>query len=425
MNLPSLIKNTLEKALKSINPAQSSSTLTIWLCLIVALLEGLDLQAPGIAGARMAREFGLDHAHLGLAFSFGSLGLLPASAIGGRLSDLFGRKRVLMGSVVLFGVFSLATTQVDGFNSLLVARLLTGLGLGAAMPNLIALSSEASRPNRRNLAVGVMYCGMPFGASLAALIGVLWPDSSGWRQLFYIGGFGPLLVLPLLGLFLKESNYFIAGQTTISSGKANKPGIFFALFRDGRAAATASLWVSYLGTVIILYFLLNWLPSMLLSRGLTASEASTVQMVYNFGGGIGSILITSMMDRIGRTPTVTIMYAGMVVALVLLGTTSGSMVLVCGGFVAGICLLGGQSALYSIASSVYPTEVRGTGVGAAVAIGRVGAIIGPLGAGQLLSAGHSETTLLFASIPLIAVSAVAALLVVARFQMESCEAIVQ
>ncbi|MPW11820.1 MFS transporter, partial [Paraburkholderia sp. CNPSo 3155] len=192
----------------------ASGALTIGLCLIVALLEGVDLQSTGLAAPRMAREFHLAVAQMGWAFSIGASGLLPGAAIGGRLADRLGRKRVLMWSVALFGLFSLATAQVWDLNSLLAARFLTGLGLGAAMPNLIALCSEAAPPHQRNTAVGAMYCGMPFGAALAAVVGIISPGDEGWRHIFYVGGFGPLLVLPLLALFMRESAQFVAARAT-------------------------------------------------------------------------------------------------------------------------------------------------------------------------------------------------------------------
>src|SRR5260370_19127366 len=127
-------------------PRRASGAITIGLCLVVALLEGLDLQSTGVAAPRMAREFHLGVVEMGWAFSIGALGLLPGAAIGGRLADRMGRKRVLMLSVALFGIFSILTTQVWSFESLLAARFMTGLGLGAAMPNLIALCSEAVGP---------------------------------------------------------------------------------------------------------------------------------------------------------------------------------------------------------------------------------------------------------------------------------------
>ncbi|WP_454828512.1 3-(3-hydroxy-phenyl)propionate transporter MhpT [Paraburkholderia xenovorans] len=394
---------------------RTTGAVTIGLCLIVALLEGLDLQSTGVAAPRMAREFHLAVAQMGWAFSIGALGLLPGAAIGGRLADKLGRKRVLMLSVALFGIFSIATTQVWDLNSLLAARFLTGLGLGAAMPNLIALCSEAASPDQRNTAVGAMYCGMPFGAALAAVIGIVSPGDAGWRHIFYVGGVGPLLVLPLLAIFMRESAHFVAARSGGSRGLGEAPsGIAQALWKEGRAGTTVALWISYLGTLIVLYFLINWLPSLVLSRGLTRVQSGVVQMMFNIGGGIGAIVIASLMDRIGKRRTVTGMYLGIAAALAALVAASGGVSMACGGLLAGLFLVGGQSVLYALASSVYPTHVRGTGVGAAVAVGRMGSILGPLIAGQLLAIGQSASVLLSASIPLIAVAAVAAWLAVGK-----------
>ncbi|KAA1011211.1 3-(3-hydroxy-phenyl)propionate transporter MhpT [Paraburkholderia panacisoli] len=402
-----------------------SSALTIGLCLIVALLEGLDLQSTGIAAPRMAREFHLAVAQMGWAFSIGALGLLPGAAIGGRLADKLGRKRVLMLSVALFGIFSLATTQVWDLNSLLAARFLTGLGLGAAMPNLIALCSEAAKPDQRNTAVGAMYCGMPFGAALAAVIGIVSPGDEGWRHIFYVGGVGPLLVLPLLALFLRESAQFVAARSSGSASRKPSTSVARALWQEGRGATTIALWISYLGTLIVLYFLINWLPSLVLSRGLTRMQSGVVQMMFNIGGGFGAIAIASLMDRIGRPRTVGGMYLGIVVALAALVGASGGASMAWGGLLAGLFLVGGQSVLYALASSLYPTEVRGTGVGAAVAVGRVGSILGPLIAGQLLAIGQGASVLLSASIPLIAIAAIAAWLVVSKSESRYTAAAVQ
>lgn len=396
-------------------PRRESGAITIGLCLVVALLEGLDLQSTGVAAPRMAREFHLAVAQMGWAFSIGALGLLPGAAIGGRLADRMGRKRVLMLSVALFGLFSIATTQVWNFESLLAARFMTGLGLGAAMPNLIALCSEAVPPQQRSTAVGAMYCGMPFGAAIAAAIGIVSPGDEGWRHIFYVGGIGPLLTLPLLALFLKESAQFIATRSDEAAHHEAAPGVTQALWKEGRAGTTLALWVSFLGTLIVLYFLINWLPSMVLSRGLTRTQSGVVQMMFNVGGGIGAIVIAGLMDRIGRRPTVMGMYAGIAAALAVLASASTGATMAFGGLLAGLFLVGGQSVLYALASSIYPTQVRGTGVGAAVAVGRMGSILGPLIAGQLLAIGESASVLVAASIPLIAVAAVAALLVVARF----------
>ncbi|MBN3812020.1 3-(3-hydroxy-phenyl)propionate transporter MhpT [Paraburkholderia sp. Ac-20347] len=397
--------------------SSGSNKVTIGLCLAIALLEGLDLQSAGVAGPRMAKEFALSVAQMGWAFSAGAIGLLPGAACGGRLADRFGRKRVLMVSVALFGVFSLATTLVWNFESLLIARLMTGLGLGAAMPNLIALCSEAAGPQQRSTAVGAMYCGMPFGAAIAALIGMLGASPTSWRDVFYVGGLGPIVMLPLLGAFLRESQQFVAARASRVSSAARDevPGIGEALWRAGRARTTISLWISYLGTLIVLYFLMNWLPSMVLARGLTRVQSNIVLMMFNIGGGIGAVTIATVMDRFGRRRTVIGMYVGIAVALAALASAGGATAMACGGLLCGLFLVGGQSVLYALAGHAYPTEVRGTGVGAAVAVGRLGSILGPLVAGQLFAIGQSPSMLVASSIPLVVIAAIAALTVVGGF----------
>ncbi|WP_449413745.1 3-(3-hydroxy-phenyl)propionate transporter MhpT [Pandoraea soli] len=398
--------------------ASKGSLATIGLCLAIALLEGLDLQSAGVAAPRIAKEFGLSVAQMGWAFSAGAIGLLPGAALGGRLADRWGRKRVLMLSVALFGIFSLLTAHVWSFESLLTARFLTGLGLGAAMPNLIALCAEAAPRGHRNSAVGAMYCGMPFGAALAAVIGIVSPGEEGWRHVFYVGGVGPLLMVPLLGLCLRESAQFVEARRARTSNAAVQsatPGVTHALWKEGRTRTTLALWVSYLGTLIVLYFLMNWLPSMVVANGLSREQAGVAIMMFNIGGGLGAIGISNVMDRFSPRLTVIGMYLGIALSLAGLSSAVGALTMACGAFFCGLFLVGGQSVLYSMAGQAYPTEIRGTGVGAAVAIGRLGSILGPLIAGQLFALGQSASMLVSSSIPLIVIAAIAALTVVATF----------
>ncbi|MDK8118806.1 MFS transporter [Klebsiella pneumoniae] len=161
----------------------SRLVVTIGLCFMVALMEGLDLQAAGIAAVGMAQAFALDKMQMGWIFSAGILGLLPGALVGGMLADRHGRKRILLGSVLLFGLFSLATALAWSFPTLLLARLLTGVGLGAALPNLIALTSEAAGSRFRGRAVSLMYCGVPIGAALAAALGFS-GLAAAWQTIF-------------------------------------------------------------------------------------------------------------------------------------------------------------------------------------------------------------------------------------------------
>ncbi|MEM5295032.1 3-(3-hydroxy-phenyl)propionate transporter MhpT [Burkholderia sp. JPY481] len=390
----------------------SSTALTLALCFLVAVLEGIDLQSTGVAAPRMAHEFGLSVGQLGLAFSAGMLGLLPGAMIGGRLADRIGRKRVLMISMAVFGIFSIATAQVWSFESLLIARLLTGIGLGGAMPNLIALSSEAVDPRHRNTAVSVMYCGMPVGGALAALIAVLSAGATAWRHIFYVGGVGPLIIIPLLIALLPESREFAAESR--ESTKADKPLLSTraVLFGEGRAAATIGIWISFFCTLIVLYFLLNWLPSLTVGRGMSRSQAGIAQIFFNVGSVIGVLGIGVLMDRFRQGLSVTAVYACIVGALIALSQVASIETLSVAVLFAGMGVVGAQSMLYALSAASYPTSVRGTGVGAAVAVGRVGSIVGPAAAGQLLSMGKSSALVIGASVPVTIIAAITALLVI-------------
>ncbi|WP_322045224.1 3-(3-hydroxy-phenyl)propionate transporter MhpT [Paraburkholderia sp. J67] len=390
---------------------------TVWvlgLCLIVAILEGLDLQSTGVAAPRMAREFGLSVSQLGIAFSAGMFGLLPGALLGGRLADLIGRKRVLLVSMVAFGAFSLLTAQTSTFATLLLARLLTGFGLGGAMPNLIALSAEAVPERLRNTAVSVMYCGMPLGGALAALIGVLSAGDTEWRHIFYAGGFGPLIIAPAILAWLPESHAYAAASSQANTTHGGPPSTLRVLFGEGRAATTAFIWISFFCTLIVLYFLLNWLPSLIVSRGLTRGQAGITQILFNVGSVIGVLSTGVLLDRVRPMRVVAAVYAGIAISLLMLAGAGNMLWLSLSVLLAGMGVVGAQSMLYALCAASYQTVMRGTGVGAAVAVGRFGSIVGPLAAGQLLAGGASATTVIAASIPVTVVAAVGALFVACR-----------
>ncbi|MBN3839497.1 3-(3-hydroxy-phenyl)propionate transporter MhpT [Burkholderia sp. Ac-20349] len=383
---------------------------TLALCFAIALLEGLDLQSVGVAAPRMAREFGLSVSQMGIAFSAGTFGLLPGAMLGGRLADRIGRKRVLIASVALFGLLSIATAQASSFAMLVVVRVLTGIGLGGAMPNLIALSSEAVEPRSRSSAVATMYCGIPFGGVIASLIGVLLAGDTEWRHIFYVGGAGPLLLVPLLAMLLPESRAYL----DIAGTSAARTSVARTLFGDGRTISTLALWISYFCTLIVLYFLLNWLPSLMAARGLDREHVGFVQIAFNVGGGLGALGIGAALDRMRASRVVGGMYVGIVLSLAALAAAPGFASLAAAAFAAGMFVVGGQSVLYALAAIYYPTAMRGTGVGAAVAVGRLGSVVGPLAAATLLAAGRSAPVVIGASIPVTLVAAVAALLLIRR-----------
>ena len=348
----------------------SRLVVTIGLCFMVALMEGLDLQAAGIAAVGMAQAFALDKMQMGWIFSAGILGLLPGALVGGMLADRHGRKRILLGSVLLFGLFSLATAVAWSFPTLLLARLLTGVGLGAALPNLIALTSEAAGSRFRGRAVSLMYCGVPIGAALAAALGFS-GLAAAWQTIFWIGGVVPLLLIPLLMRWLPESQAFQRAEASVP---------LRTLFAPGQAAATLLLWLGYFFTLLVVYILINWLPMLLVGQGFRASQAAGVMFSLQIGAACGTLL---------------------------LGSASSLNGMLLAGFVAGLFATGGQSVLYALAPLFYPAAIRATGVGTAVAVGRLGAMSGPLLAGKMLALGTGTVGVMAASAPGIVLAGVA------------------
>ena len=378
--------------------APASPALTIVLCFIVALIEGFDLQAAGIAAPHIALEFGLGAVQLGWFFSAGLIGLLPGALFGGWLADRLGRKGVLIAAVLLFGLFSLLTAYADSYSGLLLARLATGLGLGAALPILIALSSEVAGAGLKSTVVSLTYCGVPLGGATAALMGVLGVGED-WRLIFYMGGLAPILLAGLLARFLCGAP--VVRRDSTSGGGSAVGG----LFAQGRATATLLIWVSSFFTLAVLYMLLNWLPSLLVVLGYDQVQAGYVQILFNLGGAAGSILTGRLMDRASPVLVVLCTYLGMLVALAALGLVQRFDLLLLAGAAAGFCAIGGQLVLYALAPMLYPADIRATGVGATVAVGRLGSMAGPLVAGQILALGMGGSAVLFAAAPGLLLSA--------------------
>ena len=391
--------------------ARRSTVLTIALCLAAAMIEGLDIQSAGVAAPRMGPEFGLDARELGWMLAASPLGLLIGAALGGRLADRFGRKAVLIGSMLAFGVFTLGTALAAGYESLVVMRLLTGLGLGGALPNLIALTAEAVGPARRNLLVSLTAAGMPIGGIAPSLLALWFRGAEEWRVIFWVGGVAPILLAALMVVFLPESHRFREARAT----GAARPPILDALFGEGRAWVTLSIGAAFFAAFLVLYLLQNWLPLLMGAKGFSREDAAWIQAAFNLGGAIGAVSLGAMMDRRWRKPVVVIAWTGMAGALLALGymrPVLGEGILV--GLAAGVFVTGTQLILYGLASGCYATPLRGTGVGFSVALGRLGSVVGPLGAAALVAGGKAPVEVLTAVLPVVLIGGLAAFAVTWR-----------
>jgi AAHS family 3-hydroxyphenylpropionic acid transporter len=375
----------------------TSRTWPAWLvCLLAAMIEGFDIQSMGVAAPRMLPALHLTPGQAGWAFSASLIGLMAGAGCGGVIADRIGRRPVLTASVAAFGVFSLLTALATGFAPLLAVRVLTGLGLGGAMPMLIALASERASPARKATMVALIAGGMPLGGAVAGFVARTPMALEDWRTIFLVGGLAPLVIAPLLYWVLPAGR---PDRTDHQAGDARQ-----ALFGRGRWTITACLWISYALAALTLHLLLNWLPTLLVARGLPPAFAFLVLALFNLGGATGGLVFGLIVDRCGPRWPLLAGFAGLALALVLLAGAGEGATITLLAFTAGFLLLGGQFTLYGLAPLYYPAAVRATGVGAAIAAGRVGSILGPLAAAQLIGGGASGAAVVGALVPVVIVA---------------------
>jgi MFS transporter, AAHS family, 4-hydroxybenzoate transporter len=390
-------------------------------CAAVLFLDGFDTQAIGYVAPALAKEWGLTKAALGPVFSAGLFGLMIGALVFGPLADRIGRKKIIILSTLAFGIGTLATAFINDVNTLLLVRFLTGLGLGGAMPNAVAMTSEFSPHRRRATMVMIMFCGFSIGAALGGLLAAALIPQFGWRSVFIVGGVAPLLLVPILTLRLPESVRFLAltGQAnarvaellaSINPKAAFAPATQFVvhepglagmpvlhLFKEGRTLPTLLLWVVFFMSLLDLYFLSNWLPTVLNDLGASVSSAAVIGSMLQVGGVVGTFALGSVIDRFSFR-ALALVYFAAVFAVGAIGQLGHSVALVTMAiFAAGFCIVGGQIAANALTAGFYPTSVRSTGVGWALGIGRIGSIIGPLVGGALLTAKWSTGSVFMAA----------------------------
>jgi AAHS family 3-hydroxyphenylpropionic acid transporter len=291
-------------------------------------------------------------------------------------------------------------------------RLLTGIGLGGALPNLVAIAAEASDPERKGFAVGMMYAGLPFGGAVASLVS-LFGLHSDWQTIFLVGGTLPLLIVPVLLRLLPD--FKIVPKTVSEQMKLT--GALDHIFGNGHWLPTILLWASFFFSLLILYLLLNWLPALLVSRGFERQDASIIQIAFNLAGAGGSLVAGLALDSKHRSILVLAIFAALVVALFFLAVLPNNLMLaVLASAFVGIAIIAVQAILYGIAPQCYPAEARGTGVGFAVAAGRFGSVAGPLLAGALVAAGGTSSNVLLAIMPIAIAGGATCLLLISQLR---------
>ncbi|WP_024519176.1 MFS transporter [Bradyrhizobium sp. Tv2a-2] len=407
------------------------------ICAAVLFIDGFDTQAIGYVAPALAQEWRLPRSAMGPVFSAGLFGLMIGALIFGTIADRIGRKRIIVLSTAAFGIATLLTVLAPDAPWLIALRFLTGLGLGGAMPNAVALISEFSPHRRRATMVMTMFAGFSIGAAVGGLLAAALIPALGWRSVFVVGGLAPLLLVPILVRALPESIRFLAlvggrdrevaellrritpdmppaADVRFVAQEPRLSGLPVAhLFAEKRAATTLLLWIVFFMSLLDLYLLSNWLPTVLNDLGVSVSVAAAIGAMLQVGGVVGTFTLGRFIDRFSfRALALTYLCAAGAVAAI--GITSHSTGLVTVAiFVAGFCIVGGQIASNALTATFYPTAIRSTGVGWALGIGRIGSIVGPL-VGGLLLANQIGPQSLFAVAAIPALAAAAASFLLAR-----------
>ncbi|SQF99230.1 4-hydroxybenzoate transporter [Paucimonas lemoignei] len=405
------------------------------LCFLIVFLDGLDTAAMGFIAPALSADWGIPRASLGPVMSAALIGMVFGALGSGPLADRFGRKVVLVSAVFLFGLFSLWSAFSSNIDQLLILRLLTGLGLGAAMPNATTLLSEYTPERLKSLLVTSMFCGFNLGMACGGFVSAKLIPAMGWHSLLMLGGILPLILTVVLMIWLPESARFLVvrnlgverirkvlapisrlevnaatgfsvpEQKTVSSRNVLK-----VVFSGTYSAGTLLLWLTYFMGLVIVYLLTSWLPTLMRDSGASMEQSAFIGALFQFGGVLSAVGVGWAMDKYNPHKVIGCAYFLAGIFAWLVGQSLGNVaVLATLVLLAGMCINGAQSAMPSLAARFYPTQGRATGVSWMLGIGRFGAILGAWAGATLLGLGWNFEQVLTALVVPAALAAIAVL----------------
>ena len=408
----------------------------VLLCFLIVFLDGLDTAAMGFIAPALTQDWGIDRASLGPVMSAALIGMVFGALGSGPLADRFGRKGVLVVAVFLFGLFSLISAYSSNLEQLMALRLLTGIGLGAAMPNATTLLSEYTPERLKSLLVTSMFCGFNLGMASGGFVSAKLIPAYGWHSLLLLGGVLPLLLAVVLLLWLPESARFlvvrnrgadrvkrvlapIAPAEVVAARDFSVPeqktvqsrNVFKVVFSATYSAGTLLLWLTYFMGLVIVYLLTSWLPTLMRDAGASMEQAAFIGALFQLGGVLSSVAVGWAMDRYNPHKVIGIFYCLAGVFAYCVGQSLGTVTLLATlVLAAGMCVNGAQSAMPSLAARFYPTQGRATGVSWMLGIGRFGAILGAWIGATLLGLGWNFEQVLTALMVPAAIATAAVLI---------------
>lgn len=393
---------------------------TFILCALCLIMDGFDVQAMGYVAPAIVQEWKIPSSQLGPVFGAALFGVLIGSLLFSMLADKIGRRPVLIGVTLFFSALTFLTARAGSLEEMLVIRFIAGMGLGGIMPNAVALVGEYSPRRARVATMMIVANGFSAGAAIGGFIAAWLIPAFGWRSVFYFGAAAPLAIAVAMLIWLPESLQFLVvrgkslqqragkwlkcldasapdpGATEYVAEEKDRRGLpIVHLFYEGRAVATILLWILNFMNLLNLYFLASWLPTVVKAAGHSTSTAVLAGTTMQAAGTIGAIGLGWLVRRLGFVPVLAAGFALACVNIALIGQPGLSLeLLFVVVFLAGLGIVGGQAGLNALAATYYPTNLRSTGIGAGLGIGRIGAIIGPVVGGGLIGL-HWSTERLF------------------------------
>ncbi len=402
------------------------------LCALVALLDGVDTQSFAIAAPSIAHAFSMDVKQFGTAFGIAHAGAFLGAIVCGPVSDMIGRRRVLITATLIFAVFTVLTATAGSYDLLLMMRFCAGIGLGGAVPCFLALASEYAPPGRRGTLASVLWAAFPLGGMVGGFTNSYIVGHYGWPMMFYVGGVLPILVAAVMLAVLPESPAFLASRDSGSpvlrgiaeriAGRPIDPQTRFLvqdrrtkhlpvreLFAESRTAVTLLLWPGFFAAFALLTLVVSWTPAVLQGAGISTAGSALVLGFFNIGAVIGMGSAGRLVDRFGANLALLPALAIAAVLTWLFGMVSTLTEAALVTALIGLFLGCGASGLIAIASTYYTVGVRSTGIGWGMAMGRLGQVAAPFGTGALMMAAGlpiAHVMQLMVVLPIVAGAAV-------------------
>jgi len=415
-------------------PFNLAQIVIIATCVLLNILDGFDITTIAVSKTAIAADIGLTASQLGLLDGIALGGMCLGAMFLGSLADLVGRRKVILTSISSIAALMLLTAFVDNFIQFFIVRFLTGLGVGAMLASIPAIASEYSPEKYKAMAVTIAIVGYPAGAMLGGAFGPSLIDAWGWQGVFFFGGFMTLIIAGVSYFLLPESlQFLVTKQPENALNKANAIlrridkdqveslppaevgrasgalgtilGIFdnFAgLVKKEMLGKTIQLWATFFFGLFTLYFMMSWIPYMFENSGYTRDQGGQAFSLFNIGAIIGVILLGSLATRLPLSASCGAFLSCSALLMLVFSNTDlsfvGSLTLI---LVIGIFMQGGFTGLYACAAKMYPSSIRATGVGWAIGVGRIGAVIGPALAGFLIEGGMDmKTNFMLFAIPM-------------------------